>query len=112
MLMRCGPHQTNMGKRDDMQMPTAISRLCGQDSRGPSGLDTQSYVARRCCIGVGEGIPGLTGATGGRSGAMSEVIERPGVLDQDPAAARLVPRPFVEQVEEQRVVGFRVALGG
>src|SRR3954466_429339 len=102
--MRSGPHQTNIGKRDDMQMPTAISSPWGQDSRGPSGVFAQSKAARRCCIGVVESIPGLTGSTPGRSGAISEVIERSWVLHEDAAPGGLVARPFREQVEEHRVV--------
>src|SRR5678815_4956401 len=42
MLIRCGPHQTNIGNRELRQMPTATRRLCGHCSGTPSGVLAQS----------------------------------------------------------------------
>ncbi|MDQ3035842.1 MAG: hypothetical protein M3Y87_25790 [Myxococcota bacterium] len=42
---RPAPHQTNMGKREPRQIPTAIRRLCGHPSRGPSDVFDQSVDA-------------------------------------------------------------------
>ena len=48
--MWVGPHQTNMGKREMRQMLTAISRLCGQLSTGPSDVLDQSNARMRSPI--------------------------------------------------------------
>src|ERR1044072_5558499 len=45
--MASGPHQISMGKRDSVQMPTAVRRLCGQAVMGPSGVADQSVARMR-----------------------------------------------------------------
>src|ERR1044072_6554097 len=48
--MASGPHQISMGKRDSVQMPTAVRRLCGQAVMGPSGVADESVARIRSPI--------------------------------------------------------------
>src|SRR3954471_16790534 len=48
--MSSGPHHTNIGKRECKQMPTAIRKLCGQLSTGPSPVLAQSKSRTRAAI--------------------------------------------------------------
>src|SRR5690349_17813043 len=41
-----GPHAIHIGKRDDSRMLTAVCRLCGHVSGCPSGVLSQSTLAR------------------------------------------------------------------
>src|SRR4051812_36290982 len=45
--MASGPHQISMGKRDSVQMPTAVRKLCGHAAMGPSGVPDQSVARMR-----------------------------------------------------------------
>src|SRR5580704_1233679 len=42
--MSCGPHQMNIGWLVLSRIRTAVRRLCGQVSGGPSGLADQGYA--------------------------------------------------------------------
>src|SRR4051812_1601909 len=101
MLIRSLPHHTNIGKREAMQMPTAIFRLSGHASRGPNGVAAQSKESRTACMPE-EDIWTETPASGSRS----EAVERARVVHEDPAPGRFVARPLLQQVEEHGVVGL------
>src|SRR4051812_46264326 len=111
MLMSSGPHQTNIGKRECRQMPTAIRKLCGQLSTGPSAVLAQSKSRTRSaipppaaltsgkiirayglCVEVKFRTPALVGATQTRIlDARRSVKRRAAFLDgQDRTAARIV----------------------
>src|SRR4051812_47020303 len=105
MLIRSLPHQTNIGKREAMQMPTAIFRLSGHASRGPTGVAAQSKESRTACMpeeDIGTGTPA--------GWSRSEAVERGRVIHEDTLPGRFVARPLLQQVEEDRVVGLGVPL--
>src|SRR5437868_15207918 len=67
MLIACAPHQTNMGKREFRQMPTAMRRACGHCSAGPSGVADQSVdISRRPASPAALALPN----NGGREGTL------------------------------------------
>ncbi|MEQ1504799.1 MAG: hypothetical protein ABMB14_21360, partial [Myxococcota bacterium] len=49
-LTSCGPHHTNIGWREVSRIRTAVCRLRGQPSGGPSGLPVQSNARIRAPI--------------------------------------------------------------
>src|SRR6516225_10002091 len=46
-MMRSGPHQTTIGKRDARQVATAALRVSGQPNGGPNGERDQSCARMR-----------------------------------------------------------------
>src|SRR5438093_4442243 len=56
--MRWGPHQITVGRGEARHRPSAVSRLLGQDSRGPSGVVDQSNPSiRPATEGIGTDGP-------------------------------------------------------
>src|SRR3954462_14312234 len=115
MLMWSGPHQTNIGKRELRQMPTAICRLCGQACIGPSGVDAHSKSATRAAISLGWALRsrdrmgfGFGSMASGKTGEWlkdSEAVEPRWVLHEYFLPRRLVARPLLQQIEQHRIVG-------
>src|SRR5690349_1630344 len=52
MLTRLSPHHTNIGKRESRQMLTALTRLRGHCSIGPSGVSLQRKARTRLAISL------------------------------------------------------------
>src|SRR6476619_7387290 len=50
MLIRLGPHHTNIGNELPRQTPTAVRNDCGQPSIGPNGVRDQSNSRTRSAI--------------------------------------------------------------
>src|SRR5688500_9783408 len=67
MLIRSGPHQTNMGNRELRQMPTAVRRLGGQAEGSPRGVEDQSKSLTRAAMSPAE-LRGLARSINGSSG--------------------------------------------
>lgn len=62
MLISSGPHQSIIGNRLSRQMLTAVRRLCGHRSIGPSGVRDQSYSPMRRAISPSHSDPALVGS--------------------------------------------------
>src|SRR5689334_11844424 len=56
MLISCGPHQTNIGKRLLRQISTATRSSSGQFSGAPRGVRAQSNSRTRCAISPAVGF--------------------------------------------------------
>ena len=78
MLINCGPHQTNMGKRELRQIPTATRKLCGHCWGGPSGVLSQSKARTIAAISPRP----LMAASAARSSPGIEVFKSNSRYDQ------------------------------
>ena len=68
------PHQTNIGNREFRQMLTAIRRLAGHDSIGPSPVEDQSVDCSNSPHS-GEGLPVPDGTVSSGCGVATRLIE-------------------------------------
>src|SRR5215213_4424170 len=99
-----------MAKREPSTTRTAVRRLCGQRSSGPSGVAAQSCSAIRLCIS-GPATGGAYSAPCGRSAGLWGRLQVAGRVDRRAVDARLEVQVVAEAVPGAADVADDLALG-
>src|SRR5688572_3740134 len=124
MLVSCGPHHSIIGNRLPRQMLTAVFRLCGHRSIGPSGVRDQSNARTRAAMSSPAPLTDIAGvadtsrsnaatpgsAVGGNfasgQGATGILADETRAANRAPASHLLRP-PRVKRPYRPRVGAFR-----